>query len=91
VSGIGNACFDTVLMKEIPEDHQGMMFGLLATMGNTILGLSLLLAGVALNYLAPRSLGLIGGVAYILIAIVIPAAISTKAYRKSSLSHNDFV
>ncbi|MBT2655011.1 hypothetical protein J7E81_07055 [Bacillus sp. ISL-18] len=58
VSGFGNACFDTVLMKEIPEEHQGMMFGLFATIGNTILGLSMLLAGVALNYLSPRFLGL---------------------------------
>ncbi|ULT57646.1 MFS transporter [Neobacillus drentensis] len=91
VSGIGNACFDTVLMKEIPEENQGMMFGLLATIGNTILGLSMFLAGVALNYLSPRSLGLIGGIAYILISIILLAAISLKAYRKSSLSHNDLI
>jgi hypothetical protein len=75
MSGIGNASFDTILMKEIPEAHQGTMFGLLATIGNTILGLSMLLSGFALNYLAPRSLDLLGGIAYILIAIFILAAI----------------
>ena len=86
VSGIGNACFDTVLMKEIPEEHQGMMFGLLATIGNTILGLSMFLSGVALDFVAPSLLGLIGGGAYIVIAIVLLAVISSKAYRKRSQS-----
>ncbi|WML38183.1 MFS transporter [Neobacillus sp. OS1-2] len=86
MSGIGNACFDTILMKEIPEEHQGMMFGLLATIGNTILGLSMFLSGIALNYLAPRSLGMIGGGSYILIAILLLAVISSKAYQKRSQS-----
>lgn len=89
VSGIGNACFDTVLMKEIPEENQGMMFGLLATIGNTILGLSMLLAGVALDFVAPRLLGLIGGVAYILISISILVVISSKIYRKKRLSRKE--
>ncbi|WP_040205958.1 MFS transporter [Neobacillus jeddahensis] len=84
MSGIGNACFDTVLMKEIPAEHRGTMFGLLATIGNTILGLSMFLSGLALNYLAPRLLGLVGGIAYILIAIFLLAAISTKTYRKTN-------
>ncbi len=86
MSGIGNASFDTILMKEIPEKHQGKMFGLLATIGNTILGLSMFLSGFALNYLAPRSLGLIGGIAYILIAIFILTAIAAKYYRKRRMS-----
>ncbi|PGV47829.1 MFS transporter [Bacillus sp. AFS037270] len=82
VSGIGNACFDTVLMKEIPEEHQGVMFGLLATLGNTILGLSMFLAGVALEFVVPRLLGFIGGVAYILIPILILATISMKSVER---------
>lgn len=86
MSGIGNACFDTILMKEIPEQYQGTMFGLLATIGNTILGISMFLSGLALHYLSPRSMGLIGGLAYILIALFILAAISSKAYRKKRLA-----
>lgn len=82
MSGIGNACFDTILMKEIPEQYQGTMFGMLATIGNTILGISMFLSGLALHYLSPRSMGLIGGLAYILIALFLLAAISSKAYRK---------
>lgn len=82
MSGIGNACFDTILMKEIPEEHQGTMFGLLAAIANTILGISMFISGSALQYLTPRSLGLIGGIAYILVAIFLMVTISTKAYRK---------
>lgn len=86
MSGIGNACFDTILMKEIPAEYQGTMFGLLATIGNTILGISMFLSGLALHYLSPRSLGLLGGIAYILIAIVILAVISSNTYREKRMS-----
>jgi ABC-type polysaccharide/polyol phosphate export permease len=82
MSGIGNACLDTVLMQEIPEEYQGTMFGLLATIANPILGISMFLSGFALQYLAPRSLGLIGGIAYMLIAIILMGFISAKGYRK---------
>jgi MFS family permease len=82
MSGIGNACFDTILMKEIPEEHQGTMFGLLATISNPILGISMFLSGTALQYLAPRTLGFIGGIAYMLIALFLMFANSTKAYQQ---------
>ncbi|MCM3737080.1 MFS transporter [Bacillus cytotoxicus] len=82
MSGIGNACFDTILMKEIPEQHQGTTFGILATITNTVLGISMFISGAVLQYLTPRSLGLIGGIAYILIAISLIVTISTKAYQK---------
>ncbi|MFJ5713651.1 MFS transporter [Neobacillus sp. NPDC093127] len=82
MSGIGNACFDTTLMKEIPEEHHGTMFGLLATISNTILGMSMFISGSALQYLTPRSLGLIGGIAYILVAVFLMVTILTKSYRK---------
>ncbi|WP_088042422.1 MFS transporter [Bacillus sp. EAC] len=82
MSGICNACFDTILMKEIDQQHQGTMFGLLATISNTILGISMFIAGFALKYLDPRTLGLIGGIAYMIIAILILSTISMKFYRK---------
>ncbi|MBS4174585.1 MFS transporter [Bacillus sp. FJAT-49736] len=82
MSGIGNACFDTILMKEIPEEHQGTMFGLLATIGNTLLGISMFLSGSALQFVDPRSLGLIGGMAFTTVAIFLMAVMSTKAYRR---------
>ncbi|MFC4801493.1 MFS transporter [Neobacillus sp. GCM10023253] len=82
MSGIGNACFDTVLMKEIPEEHQGTMFGLLASIGNPLLGVSMLLSGAALEYLTPRTLGFIGGSAYMLIAIFLMVFLSVKSVRE---------
>lgn len=86
MSGVGNACFDTVLMKEIDEQHQGIMFGLLATISNTILGISMFLVGAALHYVEPRTLGLIGGTAYCLIAMFLMILISTKVQFKKSVN-----
>lgn len=82
MSGIGNACFDTILIKEIPEKHQGTMFGISAMITNTVLGISMFISGAVLQYLTPRALGLIGGIAYILIAISLIVIISTKTCRK---------
>lgn len=81
VSGIGNACFDTVLMKETPDEHQGMMFGLLATISNTLLGLSMFLAGSVLEYIDPRLLGLIGGSSFIIISILLLIVFFNKKSR----------
>lgn len=78
MSGIGNACFDTVLMKEIPEEHQGKLFGLLESITNPLLGVSMLLSGFALEILPPRTLGLIGGIGYMFIAIFLMVLLSAK-------------
>jgi MFS family permease len=80
MSGIGNACFDSILMKEIPDEHHGSMFGLLATIGNTVLGISMFLSGFALQYINPPSLGMFGGIAYMLIALFL-IAISSKVFK----------
>jgi Na+/melibiose symporter-like transporter len=79
-SGIGNACLDTVLMQEIPEKHQGMMFGLIATLSNTLLGLSMLLTGCSLDVISPRLLGFLGGTSLLCISIFL---FMTYSIRKS--------
>lgn len=71
MSGVGNACFDTVLMQEIPDEHQGTMFGLTATISNTLLGISMFLAGSALEVIHPRLLGLISGSSFIVISLLL--------------------
>lgn len=86
MSGIGNACFDTVLMNEIPEEHQGKLFGLLESITNPLLGVSMLLSGFALEYLPTRMLGLIGGAGYMLIAIFLMAILSAKRFRKREMA-----
>jgi MFS family permease len=85
MTGIGNACFDTILMKEIPDEHQGLMFGLMATISNTLLGISMFLSGAALQFLKPRSLGLLGGIVYISIAIFLMAFFSSRTYKKRGI------
>ncbi|WP_233522637.1 MFS transporter [Peribacillus glennii] len=65
MSGIGNACFDTVLMKETPEEHQGKLFGFTEAISNTIHGGSMFMAGVATEYIHPRTMGFFGGISYI--------------------------
>lgn len=86
MSGIGNACFDTVLMNEVPEKYQGTMFGLITTVMNTLTGISMFVSGAALQYVTPRGLGLIGGTAYMVIAVSLIVIISSKSYRKRRAS-----
>lgn len=78
MSGVGNACFDTILMKEIPAEHQGIIFGFLTTILNTLLGISMFISGTVLQYLPPRFLGLIGGIAYMTFSIFLIAIMIRK-------------
>ncbi|WP_017436662.1 MFS transporter [Saccharococcus caldoxylosilyticus] len=66
VSGICNTCFDSIVMKETPSDHQGLVFGLLSTISNTLIGISMFGAGIILEVVNNRMLGLIGGMGFIL-------------------------
>ncbi|MBP1937993.1 MFS transporter [Paenibacillus sediminis] len=69
MSGLGNASLDTLIMNETPQRYHGMLFGMMATIGNTLIGCSMFGAGVALEYVEPRSLGWIGGAAFIIIGL----------------------
>lgn len=71
LSGIGNTCFDTVVMKETPVEHQGKIFGLLATISNTLLGLSMFGTGALLEIMENRFVGLLGGAAFVFIGFVL--------------------
>jgi MFS family permease len=84
MSGIGNACFDTVLMKEVPEKYQGTMFALSATISNTLLGISMFLAGIVLEIIDPRLLGCLGGISFMFVAIslIFMLRIKRKKYVK---------
>ncbi|KZZ83050.1 hypothetical protein [Bacillus sp. SJS] len=72
-SGIGNTCFDSMVMKECPKMHQGLIFGLLATLSNTILGISMFGAGMLLEWIPNRILGLIGAVGFIAAGVMLLA------------------
>jgi MFS family permease len=69
--GTGNACLDTLVMRETPSTMQPVIFGLLSAVGNTLLGLSMLLAGWLLEWVEPRALGFAGGAGFSGIAILL--------------------
>lgn len=69
--GTGNACLDTLIMREAPSTMQPIVFGLLSAVGNTLLGLSMLLAGWLLEWVEPRALGFAGGAGFSGIAILL--------------------
>jgi MFS family permease len=64
-SGVGNALLDTVAMETIPAKWHGQYFGLTATISNTMIGISMFLTGVVLEWFEPRVVGLFGGTIYV--------------------------
>ncbi|PDM38981.1 MULTISPECIES: MFS transporter [unclassified Geobacillus] len=66
-SSIGIASTNTLVMEAVSIDEQGKVFGTLATLRNSILGISMFVAGLLLEWIQPRVLGFLGG---ILITIV---------------------
>ncbi|MFF2909577.1 MFS transporter [Paenibacillus sp. NPDC057934] len=69
--GIGNACLDTLLMRETPVIYQPIIFGWLTAFSSTLLGLSMFGAGLVLEIMEPRQLGLWGGVGFVCIALIL--------------------
>jgi MFS family permease len=60
-AGIGNAGIGYLLMRAVPQQALGRMSALQGALASVTFGLSLLLAGVLLEALPPRSLGLLAG------------------------------
>lgn len=61
ISSIGGASNQTILMNTVPEHLRGRFMGMLGSMQNTIMGISMFLSGFLLEVLTPRMLGLAGG------------------------------
>lgn len=68
-TAIGNACNETILMNVVPRHFQGRFFGMLATIENTIMGTSILIAGLILEFITPRTLGFAGGVLFAVVGV----------------------
>ncbi|WP_442593639.1 MFS transporter [Neobacillus sp. D3-1R] len=68
--GVGNTLIDTVVMETIPVKFQGMYFGLSATLANTLLGISMFLTGVLLEFFEPRTMGLLNGSLYFIFGLL---------------------
>jgi MFS family permease len=71
--GIGNACLDTLVMRETPTQLQPVIFGMLSAVGGTLIGISMLGAGWLLDVIEPRTLGFAGGAGFAGIALLLAA------------------
>ncbi|WP_440116192.1 MFS transporter [Paenibacillus sp. QZ-Y1] len=71
MSGVGNTCLDTLLMRETPEKYRGLIFGLVTACSSSMLGLSMFGAGLLLEVVEPRKLGFAGGLGFAAIAALL--------------------
>ncbi|MEC0128804.1 MFS transporter [Paenibacillus pabuli] len=71
MSGVGNTCLDTLLMRETPKKYRGLIFGLVTACSSCMLGLSMFGAGLLLEVVEPRTLGFAGGLGFAAIAVLL--------------------
>lgn len=86
--GLGNACLDTLVMRETPVQLQPMIFGMLSAAGGTLVGISMLGAGWLLEYVEPRMLGFAGGAGFAGIALLLAGYAITRS-RKKKVSYEN--
>lgn len=91
-SGLGNACLDTLVMRETPAGLQPALFGTLAAVSGTLMGLSMLFAGWLLDRVEPRTLGFAGGAGFAFIALLLAgyAAVRQWHRRRSGVRRDHF-
>jgi hypothetical protein len=65
-------------MKETPSSYQGLVFGLLTTISNTVIGISMFTAGILLEAVNSRILGFIGGMGFVLTGLFLFVVYSLK-------------
>ncbi|MCD7035569.1 MFS transporter [Metabacillus sp. GX 13764] len=63
-SGVSNACFDTVIMRSVPTEWQGKIFGVLLALSNSLIGISMLAAGGLIEAFGSRTMGFAGGMGF---------------------------
>ncbi|OWR30796.1 MFS transporter [Saccharibacillus sp. O23] len=69
--GIGNAALVTLVMRAVPEAVHGRAFALNETLANVTMGVSMLAAGVLLDLLPARTIGL--GAGLLIVVSCVPA------------------
>ncbi|MDO3408159.1 MFS transporter [Saccharibacillus sp. CPCC 101409] len=69
--GVGNTALTTLIMRAVPENVHGRAFALNETLANVTMGVSMLVAGLLLDVLPARTIGLIAGL--MIVASCIPA------------------
>lgn len=87
--GAGNACLDTLVMRETPPRLQPVVFGMLSAASGTLLGLSMFGAGWMLDYVEPRMLGFAGGAGFAAIALLLAGYAALRARMGITVSGSD--
>jgi MFS family permease len=78
-SGVGNATYDTLLMKTTDKQERGAVFALFEMIKNVMIGISMLVAGFLLTYFSPQLLGFAAGLFYVLVGV---SAFGVSYFRK---------
>ncbi|WP_172195810.1 MFS transporter [Saccharibacillus qingshengii] len=78
--GLANAALATLIMKAVPEPVHGRAFALNETLSNVTMGVSMLTAGVLLDFLPARMIGL--GAGLLIVLSCIPALLLLPLRRR---------
>jgi MFS family permease len=78
-SGVGNASYDTLLMKTTDKQERGAVFALFEMIKNVMIGISMIVAGFLLTYFSPQLLGFAAGLFYVLVGV---SAFGVSYFRK---------
>ncbi|WP_079529541.1 MFS transporter [Halobacillus hunanensis] len=60
--GVGAACFDSIVMARTAKSEQGKVFGLIESLTNVVIGLTMFGTGWLLDLFAARNVGYMGGI-----------------------------
>lgn len=71
--GVGNTALATLMMRVVPEEVHGRAFALNETLSNVSMGVSMLVAGILLDFLSARVIGLTAGL--LIVASCIPSLV----------------
>ncbi|WP_275897939.1 MFS transporter [Halobacillus ihumii] len=65
LGGVGAACFDSIVMVRTAKSEQGKVFGLIESLTNVVIGLTMFGTGWLLDLFAARHVGYIGGISVV--------------------------
>ncbi|PJW13044.1 MULTISPECIES: MFS transporter [unclassified Geobacillus] len=82
-SSIGIASTNTLVMEAVSIDEQGKVFGTLATLRNSILGISMFVAGLLLEWIQPRVLGFLGGILITIVGVLVGILLVTDPSKQT--------
>lgn len=81
--GVGIACNQTIIMRNVPSNYLGSFFAIITTIENVIMGIMMALGGLLLSWLEPRTLGLFAGIFFMVVGVLLaPFIIKAKELRE---------